>query len=62
MRLVMRVGGGIAIFLGGVWMLQGIGFLPGSFMTGQMTWFWNGMAVAAVGVVGVLLGSRRRAP
>lgn len=60
MRLVLQVGGGIAIFLGGIWMLQGIGFLPGSAMSGQMAWFWNGLAVAAVGVVGVVRGSRRR--
>jgi hypothetical protein len=29
---------------GGVWILQGVGALPGSFMTGQVTW-------AAIGAV-----------
>jgi hypothetical protein len=30
--------------MGGIWILQGIGVLPGSFMTGQIVW-------AAIGAV-----------
>ncbi len=34
---------GVLVFLAGcVWFLQGINILPGSFMTGQVTWAING--------------------
>ncbi|MSQ09803.1 MAG: hypothetical protein EXR52_02185 [Dehalococcoidia bacterium] len=45
--------------LGTVWVLQGIGVLPGSFMTGQSVWFWIGTAMIIAGA-GVLYRSFRR--
>jgi len=40
----------ILIFLaGGVWFLQGINFLPGSFMTGDPQWAINGAITMLVG-------------
>jgi len=46
------------IAIGIVWILQGIGVLPGSYMTGQMQWAYRGGAVAVVGVA-ILLFARR---
>ena len=40
----------IVLVLGTVWFLQGINFLPGSFMTGQPKW-------AAYGVTAFVLGA-----
>lgn len=60
MTWVLRIGGALAVFMGAIWMLQGIGLLPGSFMTGQITWFWNGLAIAAIGAAGIFLSTRRR--
>lgn len=57
---VLRLCGALAILLGTVWMLQGIGALPGSFMTGQMLWFWAGLACAGVGFGAIVAGTRRR--
>lgn len=49
----------ILVIVGGIWCLQGIGVLPGSFMTGQIQWaVYGGMAVAAG--VPVLLAVRCR--
>jgi hypothetical protein len=44
----------IMLLVGGVWIGQGLGYIKGSFMTGDMHWFWIGIAL----VVGaVLLGA-----
>ena len=58
-RMSSLVVGGLALLLGLLWMGQGLGYFPGSFMTGAMRWFWIGLVVAGVGLVLVLLGSRR---
>ena len=59
---VFRGLGVLAILVGTVWMLQGIGVLPGSFMTGQMFWFWMGLLSAGIGFGLVVLGTRRTSP
>jgi hypothetical protein len=49
-RRWLRYGGGVLlIVLGAVWLLQGVGVLPGSFMTGQILW-------AVIGGACILLG------
>jgi hypothetical protein len=35
----------IAALVGLVWVLQGVGVLPGSFMTGDILWTWIGLAL-----------------
>jgi hypothetical protein len=56
----VRVLGAVLILLGGIWFLQGINVLPGSFMTGQIKWaVYGGIAVAA-GVAVLLTAKRRR--
>jgi hypothetical protein len=58
MRYVLLIVGGLMILMGGIWLLQGIGILPGSFMTGQMIWAVIGAAFLAVGGLVVLAGFR----
>ena len=41
----------LAAFVGLVWVLQGIGALPGSFMTGDMLWAWLGLGLMGLAVV-----------
>lgn len=59
MKLVLTIAGALAVLLGGVWILQGINVLPGSFMTGDIKWAIYG-AILAVAGVGVILWARRR--
>lgn len=56
---VLIVVGGFAIVLGAIWMGQGAGLLPGSFMTGDQTWLGIGLAVAAVGLVLIYVALQR---
>jgi hypothetical protein len=58
MRYVLLILGGLMILMGGVWLLQGIGILPGSFMTGQLFWAVMGALLLAVGGLLVLTGLR----
>jgi hypothetical protein len=51
---------GILVFLsGGVWFLQGLNILPGSFMTGNPQWTING-AIAMVIGGGLVWFARKR--
>jgi LPXTG-motif cell wall-anchored protein len=59
-RIVLIVLGVIALLVGIVWGGQGLGVIPGSFMTGDRTWFYIGLGVAFVGLVLLLVGLRRR--
>jgi hypothetical protein len=44
----------IMLLVGGVFMGQGLGYIKGSFMTGDMHWFWIGTGLVAAAL---LLGS-----
>jgi hypothetical protein len=59
MRIGMAILGVLMVLLGGVWFLQGINVLPGSFMTGEVRWAVYGGILAAVGI-GLLWRARRR--
>jgi hypothetical protein len=61
MKLVLTVLGVLMIIVGAVWLLQGLGVLPGSFMTGQVQWAVYGAIVAVVGIVVVFWARRRPA-
>jgi hypothetical protein len=50
MAILLRVVGGVAVLIGGIWILQGFNILPGSFMSGQMKWAVNGGIAAAAGI------------
>ena len=58
MRYVLLILGGLMVLVGGVWFLQGISILPGSFMTGQPFWAVMGAILLAVGALLVLAGFR----
>jgi uncharacterized membrane protein YcjF (UPF0283 family) len=51
MKTVLNIVGAILILFGAIWILQGINILPGSFMTGQMQWAYNGGIAVVVGIV-----------
>jgi hypothetical protein len=48
MKSALNIFGVILVLFGGIWFLQGINVLPGSFMTGQIRWaIYGGIAVVA---------------
>ena len=58
MRYVLLILGGLMDLLGVVWLLQGLGVLPGSFMTGQPFWAVMGAILLVVGSLLVFAGLR----
>jgi hypothetical protein len=57
---VPLVGVGIGlIVVGGVFIMQGLGVLEGSFMTGEATWGWIGAGCVLVGLAVLARGLRR---
>ena len=59
MRTAKAVLGIVTLAVGGVWFLQGVRVLPGSFMTGSRFWAVTGVVVAVAGI-GVFLDAARR--
>jgi hypothetical protein len=60
MRMLMTIVGALLVLMGGVWILQGINVLPGSFMTGQTKWTVYGAVAAVVGIVLLVVARRGR--
>jgi hypothetical protein len=60
-RTLSLVLGLLGMIAGAVWILQGSGVLPGSFMTGQRMWLFIGIIVAIVGLALAYNGIRRPA-
>ncbi len=58
-RTTARVIGVVAVVVGAVWVGQGLGYLPGSFMSGVRFWFWVGAACVLFGLA-LLVTARRR--
>ena len=54
---VRSIIGGLLVLMGGVWFLQGIDVLPGTFMRGSTLWAVIGAVTA---LAGLYLLSRRR--
>ncbi len=42
--------GVLLVLVGAVWIGQGLGLLPGSFMTGQLQWAIVGLVLLAIGL------------
>ena len=61
MQIILNIVGVLSILAGGVWFLQGINVLPGSFMTGQIRWAIYGGIAVLVGVGLLVLANRRGA-
>ena len=59
MRILLNVIGVLCLLMGGVWILQGINILPGSFMTGQAKWAMYG-AILVIAGIGLLISAKRR--
>ena len=59
MRWALVIVGGLMVLMGGTWLLQGVGILPGSFMTGQTFWAIVGTAFLVGGAALCYLGARR---
>jgi hypothetical protein len=59
MKIFFNVIALLLILVGGVWFLQGINILPGSFMTGQIRWAVYGGLAVIVGI-GLLVWNRRQ--
>jgi len=60
MRIVATVIGVIFIFVGSVWILQGINILPGSMMSGHIQYSLYGLIVDVIGIGLIVLGNRAR--
>jgi hypothetical protein len=58
LRYVLLIAGGLMVLVGVVWLLQGLGILPGSFMTGQLFWAVMGAISLVVGGLLVIAGLR----
>lgn len=59
MRTVLNIISVLLVLAGGVWFLQGINVLPGSYMTGDPQWAINGGVAVVIGL-GLLLWANRR--
>jgi LPXTG-motif cell wall-anchored protein len=59
MKTTLNTVGVILVVMGGIWFLQGINVLPGSFMTGQIQWAVYG-GIAMIAGIALLLTARRR--
>jgi hypothetical protein len=62
MKWVLNIVAVLLLLMGGVWFLQGIGVLPGSFMSGQIQWAINGGVAILIGAVLLFFANRRRKP
>ena len=64
MRTGLAVVGALVLLAGAVFAGQGLGYIPGSYMTGDIKWFWIGSAMVvvglAVGLAGLLRPNKRR--
>ncbi|HEV2414510.1 MAG TPA: hypothetical protein VGX27_06850 [Candidatus Dormibacteraeota bacterium] len=63
MRAPLVVIGVLVLLVGAVFMGQGLGYIPGSFMSGDIKWFWIGLGMVVAGLVlggaGVVAGRRQ---
>lgn len=55
----MVLAGVLLLVVGAIWILQGVGTLEGSFMTGSAFWGWMGGLCVAAGAPLLALGLRR---
>ena len=62
MKIVWNIIGVVLILAGMLWFMQGVGELPGSFMSGQVQWaIYGGIAILA-GAGLLLYVNRRQTP
>jgi hypothetical protein len=62
-RVAVVVVAVLIVLIGAVFAGHGLGYIPGSFMTNDIHWFWIGSAMVVVGLAlggAVFLGRPRR--
>ena len=63
MRTGLAIVGVLILLVGGLFAGQGLGKIPGSFMSGDIKWFWIGSTMVvigiALGVVGLLRPAKK---
>jgi len=62
LRFVLLAIGGLLVFVGTIWFLQGSGVLLGSPMTGQLRWQINGAGAVLGGAIVIAANLRRPRP
>ena len=60
MRTALNIVGVVLVFFGGVWVLQGVNVLPGSFMSGQTQWAVRGGIAVIAGIALLVWANRKR--
>ena len=60
MRILLNIIGAFLLLSGGVWFLQGINVIPGSFMTGQTKWAMYGTLTLIAGIALLVFANRSR--
>jgi hypothetical protein len=60
MRTGLGVLGVLVLLIGAVFAGQGLGYIKGSAMTGDIKWFWIGCVMVVVGLVFGYFGFMRR--
>jgi hypothetical protein len=61
-KTILKVFSILLMLAGGVWTLQGLNLLPGTFMRGDPQWVINGMIIALVGAGLFWFASRKNNP
>ena len=60
MKILLNTIAIVLLLAGGVFFLQGINILPGSFMTGDPQWAINGGVMIAIGIALLYWANRRK--
>ena len=60
MRVILNLLAGLPLLFGGIWFLQGISVLPGSFMNGQIRWAIIGGIAVVAGIALLTIANRRQ--
>ena len=60
MKIALNIVGVLMVLMGGIWILQGINILPGSFMTGQIKWAVYGACMVVGGLLVLMRANRRQ--
>ena len=58
-KIIFNIVAVLVVLMGITWVLQGVGIMPGSFMTGQRQWAVNGAVAIVIGLVLLWFSNRR---
>jgi len=59
-KIILKVVGVLLMLAGGIWALQGLGILPGTFMRDDPKWILNGVITLLVGIGLFWIADRRK--